>query len=56
MAAQTLTNQTSTTTHPPVKYLVIIRGKGTAHETRIPTTIPLYWCAQANAYVTIPQD
>jgi hypothetical protein len=47
---------TKTSTPPPVKYLVIIRGKGTAHETRISTTIPLYWCARANAYVTIPQD
>jgi len=41
---------------PTQKTLVIVRGKGTAHETRIPTTIPLYWCARLGAYVTVPQE
>lgn len=36
------------------KYLVIIRGKGTAKEQRIPTTIPVYWSATHQRYMTIP--
>jgi hypothetical protein len=38
----------------PTKTLVIIRGKGTAHETRIATTIPLYWSEKLQRWVTIP--
>ena len=39
--------------HAP-RTLVIIRGKGTAHECRIPTTIPLYWSPVLQRWVTIP--
>ena len=47
---------TKTSAQPAMKYMVIIRGKGTPREARIQTTIPLYWCNVAQAYVTIPQD
>jgi hypothetical protein len=43
-------------TTPPQKYLVIVRGKGTKNEQRIQTTIPLYWCARAGQWVTIPDS
>jgi hypothetical protein len=41
---------------PPTKTLVIIRGKGTVHETRIPTTIPLYWSAVHQQWMTVPDN
>jgi len=44
------------TTQDTQRYLVIIRGKGTKNEQRIQTTIPVYWCAQAQRWVTIPTD
>ena len=37
------------------KTLVIVRGKGTTHETRRPTTIPLSWSKHLQRWVTIPQ-
>lgn len=37
------------------RFLVIVRGKGTAHETRTLTTIPLYWSPALKRWVTIPR-
>jgi hypothetical protein len=37
------------------KKLTIIKGKGTKHETRIKTDIPVYWSEKANRWVTIPK-
>ena len=36
------------------KFLVIVRGKGTPNETRITTTIPLYWSTTHQQWMTIP--
>ena len=36
--------------------LMIVRGKGTAREQRIETTIPLYWSPGLQRWVTIPRD
>ena len=36
------------------RLLIIVRGKGTAHETRLTTTIPLYWSPALKRWVTIP--
>lgn len=38
------------------KTLTIIRGRGTASETRIETNIPLYWSQALQDWVTIPAD
>jgi len=39
-----------------MKMMVIVRGKGTAKETRINTSIPLYWSKVLNAWVTTPDS
>jgi hypothetical protein len=36
------------------KKLVVIRGKGTAHERRSATDVTLYWHAPWRRWVTIP--
>ena len=38
------------------QYLVLIRGKGTTNDQRLPTTIPLDWSAPLQRWVTMPTD
>ena len=48
--------KTATQTTPPnVKFMVIVKGRGTAHEQRIQTTIPMYWVESYGRWVTIPE-
>ena len=48
------TRDDTATTAP--RTLVSVKGKGTAHEQRLQTTIPLYWSATLQQWVTIPTD
>ena len=41
---------------PATKRLVVIRGKGTAHEQRIETNIILYWSKGLQQWVSIPHN
>jgi hypothetical protein len=40
----------------PIKFLVIVPGKGTPREHRIVTTIVTYWCESVGRYCTLPRD
>jgi hypothetical protein len=44
------------TKKPPVKKLIVVKGKGTPKEERIETNVNLYWSETLKRYVSIPQD
>lgn len=39
----------------PTKKMAIVKGRGTAHETRTETNITLYWSKVYRRYMSIPQ-
>jgi len=39
-----------------IKKLTVIRGKGTPHERRIRTSVPLYYSEHLKRWVTIPKE
>jgi hypothetical protein len=40
---------------PTMKYLVIVKGRGTAHEQHIKTTVPFYWSEAWQRWMSIPE-
>lgn len=39
-----------------IKYMVIVRGKGTKKEVRIITDVKMYWSETLKAWVTVPES